>query len=157
MVGVEKQMRTDNSRSSNLENSEELEKHIFGSKALRNQSPRQIWIVSPDWLIQDFLYGILTFQGQSHIKVRELQEIFCDRLMQSDDIMFLDGVYLMGPESERVRGRVQVLTQAGVHVLVLVERLREADVEVIWDAQGYQLLRKPLDYRKVGQVIAQMS
>ena len=136
--------------------SEKLEKAILGYMTSGNQQFLQIAIFSPDRCIRDFLKEILAFQGYQCTKTGDFQNIVHDVTPSVNRIVFLEGWYLMSPESEGVLRRVQLLTQVGVHVLVLANRQQETDLVALQNTYRWQILWKPLDYRQVGQVMAQM-
>ena len=132
------------------------EKEILGHMTSGNQQFLQIAIFSPDRCIRDFLEEILAFQGYQCTKTGDFHAIVDDLTPSANHVVFLDGWYLVGPESEGVLSRVQLLSQAGVYVLVLADRQRDTDLMAIQNTYRWQILWKSLDYRQVGQVMAQM-
>ncbi len=142
--------------SSENEISTEWEKEILGYNPSENQQVLKVSIFSPDRCVREFLQGILAFQGYQQIHATDLQGSCFDLTSHSDQVVILDGAYLMGIESEGIGGQVQRLVQEGVHLLVLADRQLKSDFTAIQRTKGCQVLWKPLDYRQVGQVMAQI-
>jgi hypothetical protein len=155
---VEKQLAVSMLRSTSNAVSEKVENEILGYMTSKNQQFLQIAIFSPDWVVRDFLHGILVFQGYHCTKIGEFQDIVHDLPAFVNHVVFLDGWYLVGPELEGVLSRAQLLSQAGVRVFVLADRDRQwdPDLATMQNSYGWGILWKPLDYRQVGQVMAQM-
>ena len=133
----------------------------FGQEILENKTSGKVQnhtisIFSPDRFIQDFLHGILIFQGHKSVEVKEIQEIFWELSFDTEQLVFLDGAYLVGPEAKSIRYRIQQFAQAGVKILVLADRRQAIDLTGIHNTKRCQILWKPLDYRQVGQAIAQI-
>jgi hypothetical protein len=142
--------------SSHDEEFKKRETEFLGYQATGNQKTLKVGIFSPDRFIRDFLQGILTFQGYQCIDAQEGQDVFWNMTPHPGQVVFLDGLYLLGHESEAARHRVQEFAQAGMKVMVLVDRRWDADLAPKWKVAGCRIVWKPLDYWQVGQVMAQM-
>ena len=116
-----------------------------------------ISIVSPDPMIRTFLHGILSFQGYQCEVNMELQEWLSKKLSSPREIVFLDEAYVLGMELDAVRYRLQELVQAGGKFLVLTDRWLEADLERVLNPGKFLMVWKPLDYRQIGQAMAQIG
>ena len=135
-----------------------LEKKILGCKTSRSQKLITVLILSPNPLIRTFLQEILAFQGYQSEDATELDEVFGKSIPPSGQVVFLDGVYLLGFESDEVSHRVQEFIQSGERVVLLADRRWNDDLRTrMRSVEGYQILWKPLDYRQVGQVMAQLG
>lgn len=156
MPTLKKWFQSEGFSSSENETSTEWGKAILGYNPSENQQVLKILIFSPDRYVREFLQGILAFQGYRHIDARDLQGSCFDLTPDSDQVVIVDGVYLMGVESEGIGDQVQRLVQEGVHLMVLADRQLKSDFTAIQSTRGCQVLCKPLDYRQVGQVMAQI-
>ena len=136
---VEKQLAVSMFCSTSNAVSEKSEKKILGYITSGNQEFLQIAIFSPDRCIRDFLKEILVFQGYQCMKTGDFQNMVHDVTPSVNRVVFLDGWYLMRPESEGVLRRVQLLTQVGVHVLVLADRRRDTDLMAIQNTCRWQI------------------
>ncbi len=116
-----------------------------------------ISIVSPDPMIRTFLHGILSFQGYQCEVNMELQEWLSKKFPSPREIVFLDEAYVMGIELDTVRYRLQELVQAGGKSLLLTDRRLEADLARILNPGKFLMVWKPLDYRQIGQAMAQIG
>lgn len=122
-----------------------------------NQEFVTISIVSPDPMIRTFLHGILSFQGYQCEVNLELQEFLSEKFPFPKEIVFLDEAYVMGIELDAVRYRLQELVQAGGKLVVLTGRWLEADLARVLNPGKFQMVWKPLDYRQIGQAMAQIG
>ncbi len=138
------------------ETSTEWGKAILGYKPSESQQVLKVSIFSADRYVREFLHGILAFQGYRHIDARDLQGSCFDLTSDSNQVVIVDGVYLMGVESEGIGDQIQRLIQEGAHLLVLADGQLKSDFIAIQRTRGCQILWKPLDYRQVGQVMAQI-
>jgi hypothetical protein len=120
------------------------------------QKIRPVTIFSPDRFVRDFLQGMLVFQGYQCIGTHDGEETFWNMTIHRDQVVFWDGLYLLGNESETARHRVQKFVQAGMSVMMLADRRWGADFARIWAGGEGRILWKLLDYRQVRQVMAQI-
>jgi len=117
-----------------------------------------VLILSPNPLIRTFLQEILAFQGYQSEDATGPDEVFGKSIPPSGQVVFLDGVYLLGFESDEVSHRVQEFIQSAECVVLLADRRWNDDLRTrMMSVEGYQILWKPLDYRQVGQVMAQLG
>ncbi len=126
---------------------------ILGKEITNNQQLLKFSIFSPDRFVRDFLKGMLVFQGYTCVDVADLQGLAWDLSLHQEQVVFLDGLYLVGSEAENIRSYVQQFTQAGGQVVVLANRPGDAALMAIQNTGGCQVMWKPLDYRQVGQVM----
>lgn len=138
------------------EDFEKQETEILGYKTTGHQKILKVAIFSPDRFVKDFLQGILAFQGYQCIDANNGLDVFWNMTVHPHQVVFLDGLYLLGDESEEVCHRVQECIQAGMNVMVLAGLRWNADFSQSWKVDGCRVLWKPLDYRQIGQVMAQM-
>jgi len=131
---------------------------IFRMTTAGDQKLLKVSIFSPDRFIRDFLQGILAYQGYKCIGAAELQDNILDLPFPGDQVVFLDGAYWSaGHDPEHLRNWVNLCAQAGIPLVVLANRKGESDFRAIQKINGCQVLWKPLDYRQVGQVMAQLG
>ena len=139
------------------EDFEKRETGHLGYKATGHQQVLKVAIFSPDRFVRDFLQGILTFQGYLCIDAHDGQDVFWNMALHSHQVVFLDGLYLLAEESEAVCHRAREFIQAGMNVMVLADRRWNAGFAQSWKVDGCMILWKPLDYRQIGQVMAQIG
>ncbi len=156
MLLIEKQLAVSMLCSMSNAVSEKLDKELLRYMISGNQQHLHIEIFSPDQLIRDFLREILDFQGYHCTTIGDLQDIVDNVTPSVKHVVFLDGLYLVGPESESALNRMQLLSQAGVHLFVMADRRWDIDLVAIESTCRLQMLWKPLDYRQVGKMMAQM-
>ncbi len=122
-----------------------------------NQQLVKISIVSPDPMIRTFLHGILAFQGYQCEVNMGLHEFLSEMVPSPGKIVFLDGAYVTGIESDAVRHQVQKLVEASVEFVVLTEQRLDTDLTRVLNPRRFQIVWKPLDYRQIGQAMAQIG
>ncbi len=123
---------------------------------LTSQNCREVCILSPDPLVRGFLRGILRFQGFQSKDVSDCQDVFWNEIPSSKQVVFIDGSYLGDSESDHIRLRVQEFVQRGVYFVVLADQKWSMNFAQFFNNGAYQILWKPLDYRKIGQAMAQV-
>ena len=156
MTPMKKRFHPDEFSSTRDEISTEWRKGIIGYDPLGSQQVLKVSIFSPDRYVREFLQGILAFQGYQHIHATDLQGSCFGLTTYSDQVVIFDGMYLTGVESEGIGDQIQLLVQQGVHFLVLADRQLKSDFIATQMTRGCQILWKPLDYRQVGQLMAQI-
>ena len=133
----------------------------FGKRRLEilegREKIHQVAIFSPDRFVRDFLKGILVFQGYQCIGASDDQDLFWNMNLHQNQVVFLDGLYLLGGDAEAARYRTQDYIQAGMKVMVLVDRRWDSEMTRAWEMEGCQIVWKPLDYRQLGVVMAQIG
>lgn len=123
----------------------------------QGDNQQSIVILSPHQMVRTFLKGMLLFQGYQSNTETTLDTLLSENMLRSGQIVFLDGVYLTGSESERVCQRVEDLQHAGVCFVVVAEERLEQRLSKILEPHRIPILWNPLDYRQVGDVMAQME
>ena len=139
--------------------SEKSEKTIRVCKStmLRSRQILRVSIFSPNSLLCEFFKGIFTFQGYQDVDAGCLPENFLNMIPQQGHVVFLDGWYLAGFESDEIQYRAQEFMKVGVRIVVLADlRCEEDRTTQILSASGYLVLLKPLDYQQVVEVMAQV-
>ncbi len=116
----------------------------------------EVSVLSPDPLVRIFLQGILKFQGFQCKDIACYQDLFLNEESFVGQVVFIEGSYLVGSQADFIQPRVEELVQKGVYFLILVEQSSDIDFSEFFNHGAYQILRKPLDYRKVGQAMAQV-
>ncbi len=138
---------------------EEFEYFVSGfgeEHGVTSQNFGEVAILSPDPLVRTFLQGILRFQGfQSRDLSGCLDALWKDSL-SAGQVVFLDSAYLENSEDDHVRQRLQEFAQNGVYFVVLADQNWNENADQFFQSGGCQVLRKPLDYRKIGQAMAQV-
>ncbi|MDH5562435.1 MAG: hypothetical protein OEY91_02275 [Nitrospirota bacterium] len=140
-----------------VEESGKSERRILAYKTSKSRQFLTVLILSPNPLLRTFLHEILAFHGYQSEDVRGHHDVFGEIIPQAGQMVFLDGVYLLGLESDEISDRVQKFIQSGVCVVVLADRRWDADFIRTLNSGGYQVLWKPLDYRQISQVMAQFG
>ncbi|MDH5427868.1 MAG: hypothetical protein OEZ57_03450 [Nitrospirota bacterium] len=153
----EKQWPYATSSLSGGENVEEQRIEVFSDQAMGSQKVHQVVIFSPDRFVRDFLKGILVFLGYECVGASDDQALFSSMTLYPSQVVFLDGLYLLGDDSVSVRYHTQECIRAGIKVMVLADRRWDSEMTRAWEMGGCQIVWKPLDYRQLSVVMAQIG
>ncbi len=117
----------------------------------------QLMIFSPDRFVRDFLKGILVFQGYECMEVSDDPFLIQNITFHPNQVVFFDGLYFLGEESRLAQCRALNWVRAGMKVMILADRRWDSKMIREWEMRGYQILWKPLDYRQLSVVMAQIG
>ena len=115
-------------------------------------------IFSGDHMINAFLQEVLAFQGYECVVETELDDgCFFERNFSKKQLVFIDETCFVGRHSQRVHAQVELFARQGIRVVLLAEPQGGTDLNSIETIGAWQILWKPLDYRQVGQALAQLG
>jgi CheY-like chemotaxis protein len=116
----------------------------------------KVLIVSCNPFVTDFLRGLVKAHGYDTAVVSDFSEALVQVQNGWPHVVFIDDSCLEAANSKNFQLRTQNLIQEGVPIILLADEQTKQDVERLPTMKFFRIVRKPVGYQQIGQVMADL-
>jgi len=116
----------------------------------------RVLIVSSNPFVTDFLQGLVEAHNYDTAVVTDFSEAFVQVQNGFAHVVFIDDSCLEMENFKNFQLRTQNLIQEGVPIILLADEQTKQDVERLPTMKLFRIVRKPVGYRQIGQVMADL-
>jgi len=116
----------------------------------------KVLIVSSNPFVTDFLQGLVEAHNYDTAFVTDLSEAFVQVQKGFAHVVFIDDSCLEMKSFKDFQLRTQNLIQEGVPIILLADEQTKQDVERLPTMKLFRIVRKPVGYQQIGQVMADL-
>ena len=116
----------------------------------------KVVIVSCNPFVTDFLRGLVKAAGYETAVVADLFEALVQVQNGFAHVVFIDDACLGMGNFKDLQLGTQKLIQEGVPIILLADEQTKQDVERLPKMKFFRIVRKPLGYQQIGQVMADL-
>ncbi|MDH4193943.1 MAG: response regulator [Nitrospirota bacterium] len=116
----------------------------------------KVLIVSTDPFITDFLRGLVGAHGYDNDAVADFHEAVGRLQNGLAHVVFIDDSCLEMENFKNFQMRTQDLIEKGLPVILLTNEQMKQDLERLPKKRFFRIVRKPVDYLQIGQVMVDL-
>jgi CheY-like chemotaxis protein len=116
----------------------------------------KVLIVSSNPFVTDFLKGLVEAHDYATAVVSDFSEAFVQMQNGFAHVVFIDDSCLEMKSFKNFQLRAQNLIQEGVPIILLADEQTKQRVERLPAMKFFRIVRKPVGYRQIGQVMADL-
>ena len=116
----------------------------------------KVLIVSGNPFITDFLGGVVEAHGYETEEVSDFHEALMQVQNGWPHVVFIDDSCLEMENFKNLQLKTQNLIQEGVPIILLIDKQTKQDVERLPKMKFFRIVRKPVGYQQIGQVMADL-